>query len=247
MPPRQILARRSDPPPCYITVDELLAHEVSSLKRMATTPWPTALSWWQTELSAEARRANTQGQLDLHLWFEAPEPRAAQSAPQHSVELGAQILPAQGPLVTYYLAIGRMGEDGKYQGLRKLDFDRDFGINSQEPKPAMHSQISGRMCPALAERYSVDSFSNMLPRLDKPRIACLPKSFALLAHLAFLEYQSTDAGIKKLVSDPTWLSVVRAAEEKILQPHFDYCLSWMRRGSGSLLTHFYNLSPSQNT
>ena len=241
MPPVQVRgAQRSGEPTCYITVDDLLAHEVSSLKQMATTPWPTTLSWWRTKLSEEAQRASTQGNLDLHLWFEAPAPRASKAAPLHSIELGARICRASGSLVTYFFAIGEI-RAGKRHGLRKLDFDRDFGINSQEPKPRMHSQISGRMSPSLAERYTAASFANMLLKVDKPRIACLPKSFALLAHLAFLEYQSTDAGIKKLVSDPKWLTVVRTAEARVLQPHFEYCSKWMRRESESLLTHFYSL------
>jgi hypothetical protein len=233
-------ARRANrQPSCYITVNDLLSHEVESLKHMATVPWPSELSSWRATLNNAAQSASTQGGLNLHLWFEAPAPRAARNAPFHCIELGAQIVPSQGSLVTYFFAIGQT-RAGQRSGLRKIDFDMDFSSQTQEPKPAMHSQISGRMPPSLRKRYDPPGFDNMVPSMDKPRIACLPKSFALLAHLAFLEYQSTHAGISNLVSDPKWLSVVKAAEQRILKPHFDYCAGWMQRGTHSLLSHFYN-------
>ena len=108
----------------------------------------------------------------------------------------------------------------------------------------MHSQVSGNMPPSLAEHYEPEGFSHLYPHMEKPRIACYPKSFALLAHLAFLEYHSTHDGISNLVSDPTWLSVVRAAENAILKPHFSHCLDWLLAAaheSQSLLSHFYGL------
>jgi hypothetical protein len=239
MPPtRSRGAQRTNrQPSCYITVNDLLLHEVASLKHMATVPWPHELSW-QASLINAAQSASTQGELNLHLWFEAPAPRASRDAPFHCIELGAQIIPSRGSLVTYFFAIGELHGDQR-RGLRKIDFDMDFSSHTPEPKPAMHSQISGRMSPSLGQRYNPPGFDNMIPAMDKPRIVCLPKSFALLAHLAFLEYQSTHAGISNLVSDPKWLSVVKAAEQRILKPHFDYCADWMQRGTHSLLSHFY--------
>jgi len=241
MPPRQSrqVSRANQQPSCYVTVDGLLSHEVDSLNHMATVPWPADFWAWQIELQKAARAASNQGSLNLHLWFEAPAPRAARDAPHHSIELGAQILPGQAPLVTYFFAIGSL-HNGQRTGLRKLDFDMDLTPRTQEPKPTMHSQISGRMSPSLGQRYGPPGFDNMVPSLDKPRIVCLPKSFALLAHLAFLEYQSTHAGISNLISDSKWLSVVKNAEQKILKPHIDYCASWMQRGEESLLSHFYS-------
>jgi len=226
-------------PSCYITAEGLLVHEAASLQHMATVPWPSKLSWWQGKLLEAARCASTQSALDLHIWFEAPAPRASENAPYHCIELGAKIDLTKDAMVSYFFAIGESDNDQR-RGLRKLDFDMDFNNSTEEPKPRMHSQISGQMPPSLRARYYASAFDNMLPQMEKPRIVCLPKSFALLTHLAFLEYQSTDAGISNLVSDSKWLSVVKAAEWRILKPHFDYCADWMQHETHSLLSHFYS-------
>lgn len=229
---------------CYLNPGELLSHEAASLQHMTAAAWPSPLAWWQRTLYEAAGRAKNQGELHLHVWFEAPAPRAAHGAPQHCIELGAQILPSSGHgLVTYFLAIGACGARQR-RGLRKINFDLAPGFNVEEPKPVMHSQISGNMPPSLAQQYDAAGFTHLFPEMEKPRIACLPKSFALLAHLAFLEYHTTHEGIRNLVSDPTWLAVVRESENAILKPHFAYCSDWLgatAHESQSLLNHFYGL------
>jgi len=231
---------------CYLKAADLLAYEAESLQRMAVTPWPTTLSWWKRALLEASTNARNQGQLHLHVWFEAADPRAANNAPCHIIELGAQVIPSGTGSASYFFAIGEsLGTQRR--GLRKLNFDLDYNSNTREPKPAMHTQVSGRLPPSMSDRYPANSFDFLMPKLDKPRIACLPKSFALLAHLAFLEYHSTDSGLSNLVYDPTWLAVVRSAEDKILKPHFEYCAEWMGKTdfrSRSLLSHFYGLPRS---
>jgi hypothetical protein len=243
LPRQKRLVASRDAPVCYLKPTELFSHETESLQKMAMAAWPAPLSWWKRELLDASRRAKSQGALHIHVWFEAHDPRAAVDAPKHIIELGAEVVPAGAGLVSYFFAIGQM-EGEHRRGLRKLNFDLGSIVEREEPKPEMHTQISGRMPPCLAARYGADAFDHLFPRMDKPRIVCLPKSFALLTHLALLEYQSTDDGIRNFVSDQTWLRVVRSAEEQILRPHFEFCIDWMGQTafrSRSLLSRFYGL------
>ena len=55
----------------FLLPDQLLDHEIHSLKRMAKVPWPTPLSSWQRLLFTAANHAQNRRQLELHLTFEA--------------------------------------------------------------------------------------------------------------------------------------------------------------------------------
>jgi hypothetical protein len=228
---------------CYPKPAELLSYEIESLQKMAMASWPAALSWWKRILLEAASHAKNQGILNVYVWFEAADPRAASGAPSHVIELGAKVYPAGAGEVSYFFAISTVKNQLRH-GLRKMNFDLDLTINVKEPKPAMHMQISGRRPPSMGDRHHPDSFKHLHPKLDKPRIVCLPNSFAMLTHMALLEYHSTDTGISNMVSDPTWLAVVRSAEERLLKPHFEFCLGWMAQTafrSRSLLSRFYGL------
>ena len=202
-------------------------------------PWPPILPAWQRTLLAASEQAKNQRTLNVHLGFEAHAPRAKASEPKHLIELGVQIIVGVSPVVTYFLVIGKPSDKGRI-GLRKMHFDRDFAVNQQEAKPGMHIQFGGGKPPPLSD-YLFDDCSQ---KLEKPRIPCFPKSFALLVHLALLEYHSTDERLEKLLLDPRWTSIVKASEEAVLKPHIEYCREWMRSAkneSSSLFSHFYGL------
>ena len=185
-----------------------------------------------------------EGLLDAYVWFEAHDPRAGTNDPTHFIELGAHIVLGTQPVVTYFFAIGEAADNVGRSGLRKMHFDLDALANSAEPKPAMHLQLAGRTPPSLSSLYAKDAFDHLKPKLDKPRVPCLPKSFALLAHIALLEYHSTDDSLKNFLFDSKWISIVKASEEALLKPHFGYCRDWFvqaRNESHSLLSHFYGL------
>jgi hypothetical protein len=229
---------------CFITPDDLLAHEADSLQQMAVAPWPARLTWWKQTLLAASKRAKNEGVLDAYVWFEAHDPRASANDPNHFIELGAQILPGNPPLISYFFAIGESDTNSGRCGLRKLHFDLNVSSESAEPKPGMHVQLAGRTPPCLSPFYAAGAFEHLKPKLDKPRVPCLPKSFALVAHLALLEYQTTDESLKTFLSDSKWISIVKASEEALLKPHFGYCCDWLARAeneSRSLLSHFYGL------
>jgi hypothetical protein len=237
-------AKRQREPACFVTPANLLVHEADSLQQMAIAPWPVKLSWWKQTLLSASKRAKNEGLLDAYVWFEAHDPRASADAPPHFIELGAQILLGNQPLVTYFFAIGESDCDGGRCGLRKMHFDLDTTVKSAEPTPAMHLQLAGRTPPCLSSFYTENAFDHLKPKLDKPRVPCLPKSFALLAHLALLEYHSTDENLKNFLFDSKWISIVRASEQALLKPHFGYCRDWFEQSenrSRSLLSHFYSL------
>jgi hypothetical protein len=230
---------------CFLTPECLLLHEANSLQQMAVAPWPPELSWWRNYLLTASKRAKNEGTLNANVSFEARAPRASTSDPMHQIELGVQITPGTTSVATYFFVIGRPDGNSR-RCLRKLHFDRDVTLNSPEPKPMMHMQLGGGI-PACLTGYAANAFDHLDPKFEKPRIPCLPKSFALLTHLALLEYHSTDERLSNFVFDPRWTSVVRQSEDAILKPHFEFCHQWMGRAdnkSRSLLNYFYSLPRS---
>lgn len=225
---------------------QLLEFEARSLTKMQSLSWPRSLSLWRGEIQKAVREAKSQASLNAHVSFEAPNPRAGNLAePLHQIELGVQIMLSKPPhLVTYFLAIGEKDGDNKRRMLRKIHFDlQDAGATS-EPKPTVHLQVAGGPSPPLIRLgYEVACFDHLNPGLEKPRIPCLPQSFALLLHMAFLEYHSTDEDLKKFMSSPGWLSVVAEAEMEVLKPFFNHGNEWLASSrSQSLLSSFYGLS-----
>jgi len=243
LPRDKKLVKKSQEHTCYLKAAELLAHETASLQHMATAPWPPNLSWWKGTLLAASRQAKNAGTLDAHVWFEARDPRSGAQEPPFFIELGAKIVVSTNPIVTYFFAVGTSaGQDSSRRGLRKFHFDLDVIPSASEPKPAMHMQLAGRTPACLARHYAENAFDHLHPQLDKPRLPCLPKSFALLAHLALLEYHVTDDRLSAFLHDPHWISVVKASELALLRPHFEYCRAWLSRAENrSLLSQFYGL------
>ncbi len=236
--------KKQPEPTCFITPANLLVHEANSLQQMAIAPWPAKLSWWKQTLLSASNRAKNEGLLDAYVWFEAHDPRASVDDPLHFIELGAQIVPGNQPLVSYFFAIGVSGSGSGRCGLRKMHFDLDTSTQSAEPKPTMHLQLAGQTPSCLSSWYPQNAFDHLKPKLDKPRVPCLPKSFALLAHLALLEYHSTDESLQHFLFDPKWISIVKKSEQALLKPHFGYCCDWFAHAgneSRSLLSHFYGL------
>jgi hypothetical protein len=236
------IAKRKEATRHCLTPDVLLEFEAVSLAQMATLPWPRKLSLWKDLVIRYAREARNTGALNAHFSFEAEDPRAKANSEPHQVELGVQIALAQQPLVTYFFAIGQKNGNAR-TGLRKIHFDLESTPGGKEPKPGVHFQIAGRSPPVLmAAGYESSAFDHLIPDLDKPRIPCLPPSFALLAHVALLEYHSTDAALAKFVQSSHWIKVVTTAENSVLLPYFDYGHTWLNsaeKSKASLLTGFY--------
>jgi hypothetical protein len=201
-----------------LSASELLKVESESLTKMMTLRWPGPLALWSQKVSEAAAQAKNQGLLNTHVWFKARDPRANAT---HFIELGVQITPHS--LVTYFFAVGQQGESSKREGLRKVHFDLEYSSSGREPKPRSHLQIAGRFPTALGEvGYETTAFDHLRPDLDKPRVPCLPQSFALLMHLALLEYHSTDSSLERFVHSPEWLKVVTIAEGEVLKPYFEH-------------------------
>lgn len=239
------------PGPSYrqcLSISELLAVEAESLTKMMTLRWPQPLMRWREKVGEAAKQAKNQGSLDTHVWFEARDPRAKASDPSHFIELGAQIAPGASSLVTYFFAVGEQSGPSTRTGLRKLHFDLEYSENATEPKPRSHLQVAGRFPSALGKvGYDKTAFDILKPALDKPRVPCLPQSFALLAHLALLEYYSTDPSLEKFVRSPEWLSVVTIAENRVLKPYFEHGWDWLssvEKAKKSFLTGSYAFSAS---
>jgi hypothetical protein len=230
-----------------LSATELLDFEAESLTKMMTLKWPGPLVRWRDIIGESARQAKNQGLLDTHVSFEAKDPRAKSSEPAHVIELGAQIAPQGHPIVTYFFAIGRQAGTSR-EGLRKLHFDLECTSGGREAKPKSHMQIAGRLPPKLGNAgYDKAAFDHLLPDLDKPRIPCLPQSFALLVHVALLEYYSSDASLEKFVHSPEWLRIVTIAENRVLKPYFDHGQNWLTSAAtekASFLSGSYGFSAS---
>ena len=231
-------------PPLLHSVMDLLQHEVKTLEKMATIGgWPPVLHAWKKDVYAASKKALNTGKLDIHLRFTARDPRASAIDPKHTVELCSKIIPGDTPFVTYGFAIGVKENNGQYRGLRKFHFDLDITQSSDEPKPVIHLQYPGRMWPVLCEvGYQKNAFDFLNPKLDKPRIPCLPISIALLAHIALLEYVSVDNRIAIFITSPGWLKSVTHSEQYILKTFLDHSLTWLNKTENekkSLISYFY--------
>jgi hypothetical protein len=228
-----------------LSASELLEVEAESLTKMMTLRWPSPLALWRQKVSEAATQAKNQGLLNTHVWFKARDPRANAT---HFIELGVQITPGNHPLVTYFFAIGQQSGLSTREGLRKLHFDLEYSFGVREAKPRSHLQIAGRFPAPLGEvGYETNAFDHLRPDLDKPRVPCLPESFALLAHLALLEYHSTDPSLEKFVHSPEWLRVVTAAESEVLKPYFEHGQHWLTSAAMakcSFLSDSYGFSSS---
>jgi hypothetical protein len=210
---------------------------------MAKMNWPANLSLWKSEIAKAARDAKNQASFHMAVSFQAPAPRASVDDPPHDIHLGAQVLLENPPIATYSLMIGQKHEASKPRVLRRMHFDLQEEPDTHEPKPILHLHVAGPSLPALARAgYDDAAFEHLLPWLEKPRIPCLPQSFALLAHFALLEYHSTDQRLAAFVSSPSWLTVVTEAESEVLKPFFSHGNCWLtsaRRKAASLLSVFY--------
>jgi len=210
---------------------------------MRTLQWPARLSNWKSEISTAVRKAEAGGLLETHVSFQALNPRG-KSTDFHDVELGAQIGIGERPLVTYFLAIGGKDKTNTRRLLRKVHFDLQEGFDPHEPKPVLHLQVGGGISPSLARKYSQEDFEALHPNIEKPRIGCLPQSFAMLVHQALLEYHCTDEKLSAFVKSAGWLAVVAAAERTVLKPYFDHGDKWFAstaKRNDSLLSCFYGL------
>ncbi len=230
----------------FLGADELFEFELKSLARMLSVRWPTSLALWQGAIASAKNRANGAASLNAHVWFEALSPRADTSAEvRHHIDLGAQIVLGKSAKVTYFFAIGEKDINEQRSLLRKVHFDIDELVNPQERKPAVHLQLAGGPSPPLLARgYADAAFSHLLPEMEKPRVACLPQSFALLAHMALLEYHCTDEKIRAFIESDDWLAVVADAERTVWKPYFDHGSQWLGSTANrdlSLLSRYYGL------
>jgi hypothetical protein len=235
-------------PLLHQSVENLFEHELRTLLRMGKiSGWPRILYSWRGAVIEARRQAENTGTLDVHLQFVAPAPRGGRNASPHLVELGSTIYLGKPPLVTYFIAIGEKTQDGRLLGLRKFHFDLDTAYDAQEPKPILHIQCPGRICRSLVNAgYALDAFDSLRPDLDKPRIASLPMSFALLAHSALLEYISADTRIATFIMSSEWLSSIVLSERFVLLPFLNHSLSWLQKTANeksSLMNYFYRLPP----
>ncbi len=236
--------RTENKPPLFPCIEDLLQHEIETLKRIATIGgWPPVLQTWKNDAIAASRNAHNTGILDVHLRFTAPDPRSGAKDPPHSVEFGGLITQDNPPLVTYFFVIGMKGNDGKCHGLRKFHFDTDITQSSDEPKPVIHMQYPGRMWPALLKvGYQKSAFDFLKPKLDKPRIPCLPISIVLLAHIALLEYVSVNNQIATFIKSSGWLKSVAHSEHYILKTFLDHSQTWLNKTENenkSLISYYY--------
>jgi hypothetical protein len=213
---------------------------------MQNLRWPANLSEWHIEITKAARENATQGFLNVHVSFRALNPRAKKSTELHEINIGGQISLIDSPLVTYFIAIGENPLAEERRVVRKVHFDLHEAFDPEEPKPVLHLQLTGGLSPGLAKKgYGDVDFLQLRPDIEKPRIACLPQSFALLLHQAMLEYHSTDDKLARFVSSRQWLSVVAAAECTVWKPFFDHGSDWFNSTAnrdGSLISCFYGLS-----
>ena len=212
---------------------------------MLTLQWPTSLGLWKREIARAVNELKSQSSLNAHVSFSALNPRG-KSSDRHHIDLGAQIILGSPSLVTYFFAIGEKDSSQRRKMLRKVHFDLNDAVYSEEPKPTFHLQLAGGASPPLlASGYENAAFDHLLPRLEKPRIPCLPQSFALLVHLAFLEYHSTDEALAAFMKSRGWLSVVTDAEATVLGPYFKHANTWLISTANqkrSLFSHFYGLA-----
>ncbi|HEV2840123.1 MAG TPA: hypothetical protein VGW39_02260 [Chthoniobacterales bacterium] len=231
--------------PRCLSASELLEVEAQSLSNMVKLRWPAALSGWQWKLAKAMNEAKSNASLNTHLRFKAPNPRAKSNTEYHEIDLGAQIALGGTPLVTYFVAIGEKDQTETLKLRRKIHFDLQKTFDSAEPKPMLHLQLGGGISePLLAEGYIMADFAHLYPDLEKPRISCLPQSFALLIHQALLEYHRTEPNIETFVKSSGWLSVVTAAEGAVMKPYFDHGSDWLGSAGTkkrSLISRFYGV------
>lgn len=243
----KVVTSNQDSPQQCLQPNKLFEFEKRSLSLMVTMPWwPRALSHWKNSIIDAQRQAANNGILNAYVSFEATNPRVEPQESMHCIELGVQIVTRDKPLVTYFFAIGKKDSTNKKRGLRKVHFDLEYSSNGTEPKPMVHLQIAGGFPPVLSNAgYDSSAFDHLNPTLEKPRVPCLPPSFALLAHLAFLEYHCNDLELTKFIKSSHWLSVVTQAEKAILKPFYHHGNSWLdssKREKQSLLSCFYGLA-----
>ena len=223
---------------------KLIEHEIRSLEQLAKLKFfPKCLSDWKSKALSSSRQAKDNGIVNVHLSFSADDPHASSTEPKHTIELGAYIAAGDPPNVCYHFVIGKEREGGGYTCLRKLHIDFESNKASNEPKPIIHLQTPGRLWNALIEKgYDYNSLAHLYPKLDKPRIPCLPVSFAILLHIALLEYVSVDSQIKTFVNSPEWLSSITSSERFILRTFLKHSIDWIDKSensSSSIISYFY--------
>jgi hypothetical protein len=196
-------------------------------------------------MAKAAKDAKTQASFHMAVSFQAQAPRARADEPPHDIHLGAQVILNNPPIATYSLMIGQRHDSSKPRVLRRMHFDLQEQPGTHEPKPMLHLHVAGGCLPALGRAgYDDAAFEHLIPSLEKPRIPCLPQSFALLVHVALLEYHTTDHRLGAFVRSPSWLSVVSDAESEVLRPFFLHGNTWLssaRLKAASLISVFYGM------
>lgn len=202
----------------YNSIADQLQVEIESLQLMQTLAFPTALVTWQPRLGEALRQAKNTSNIAQLFHFVAPLPRNEQN--EHCVHLGIDINRTKAK-ITYCLVIGHR-PNGKPTILRKVHFDIET-VPETEPKPIGHFQFDGGW-PKGLEQFGYDqvAYEQSVTQVEKPRIPCLPPTFALLAHWAFLEYQSTIPDLKKFIHSPAWISCIRKTERAVLAKYFEH-------------------------
>ena len=152
----------------------------------------------------------------MKVQFDATVPRT-QGQVLHKIYLGLEILP-QRHLVTYCVAICDRAHE-PHRIIQKFHFDVET-MPQFERKPICHLQLGGGIPPWL-EHYKTDEFDTADARCEKPRIPCLPPSFALLANWILMEYEHVE-DIHDFIRRPDWISGVRDAETLTWKKYFQH-------------------------
>jgi hypothetical protein len=224
----------------YNSIDEQLELEAESFGMMSKITFPTPLVKWRGTAEQAQKHALNGGQVSMFFDFSAPLPRS--TGTQHHINLGIDISRAS-KQITYCFAIGHQPSTKRVL-LRKVHFDIETDHSASEPKPMSHLQVDGGFPPALTQfGYRAEDYESHITVIEKPRIPCHPPAFALLAHWALLEYQSTEPAIAAfLKSNQQWMACVLAAEKAVLGKYFrhihDSLETWGQAGD-SFLTKCY--------
>lgn len=105
--------------------------------------------------------------------------------------------------------------------LRKYHYD--YECSQGRNKPKFHIQYGGNPLPSSEDFDGVDLLASWL---SEPRLFYTPMSLALVLDQAFLEFPDDDT--EKIRKDANWKGHLVDAQNKILAPYFERCLTKMR-------------------
>lgn len=109
--------------------------------------------------------------------------------------------------------------DSKWRVSRRLHFDVDTGRTDDEPKPAAHVQVGGKVSDTKVHSDYSDNegYHYCDSPLDKPRVPYPPTDPVILLNMVIHQYpgiQSADQG--------SWRSIVVDSEELLWEPYHEF-------------------------